>query len=307
MRDITSKQITLRTAEATGILRCEESTLVLIRDQALPKGNPFEIARAAGLLGAKSTPSLIPHCHPVSIDSLEIRFDILDKEQGSESGIRITTLAKSIGRTGIEMEALTAVSVAALTLYDLLKPVDKSLEISSIRLTNKTGGKSSLKKYLGLSPTCAILVCSDSVAAGEQTDRSGHLTRKMLLETGAVISDYQVVGDETTLIQQRITEWVNQDLQFIFTTGGTGLGPRDQTVSAVKEILEKEAVGIAEAIRAYGQQRTPLAMMSRAVAGSVKNTLIITLPGSEDGVRESLEAILPVVFHARKMLLGAGH
>jgi molybdenum cofactor synthesis domain-containing protein len=97
------------------------------------------------------------------------------------------------------------------------------------------------------------------------------------------------------------------DVHFIFTTGGTGLGPRDNTVSAIKSILERDADGITEAMRTYGQMRTPMAMMSRAVAGSIKYTTIVTLPGSSDGAREGLEAILPAVFHARKMLKGGGH
>ena len=101
--------------------------------------------------------------------------------------------------------------------------------------------------------------------------------------------------------------WVKEDIHFIFTTGGTGLGPRDNTVSAVKEILERDADGITEAIRNFGQMRTPLAMMSRAVAGAIAETLIVTLPGSSDGARESLEALLPAVFHARKMMKGGGH
>src|SRR5690606_8021887 len=98
-----------------------------------------------------------------------------------------------------------------------------------------------------------------------------------------------------------------EDIHFIFTTGGTGLGPRDLTVEAVKEILERDADGITEAIRSFGQQRTPMAMMSRAVAGSIGHSLIITLPVSSAGARESLEAILPGVFHARKMMKGGGH
>jgi molybdenum cofactor synthesis domain-containing protein len=116
-----------------------------------------------------------------------------------------------------------------------------------------------------------------------------------------------VVPDDKTTIQQKIQEWVSEDIQFIFTTGGTGLGPRDNTVSAVREILERDADGIAEAMRVYGQMRTPMAMMSRAIAGSIAHTLIVTLPGSSNGARESLEAILPAVFHARKMMEGGGH
>jgi molybdenum cofactor biosynthesis protein MoaC len=316
MRDITGKQITLRTAKAVGIIFCSTETVELIKDNKLPKGNLFDVARAAGFLGAKFTPQLLPHCHPVTIDGMEIEFEFLNRENHreffpenifSKTGIAIIGEAKSIGRTGIEMEMLTAVSVAALEIYDMLKPIDTQLEIGNIRLLEKKGGKSDRKKYFATPPTCAVLVCSDSTAVGKREDKSGKQIRQMLEQVNANVKYYDVVPDEKDQIQSRIKEWVAEDIHFIFTTGGTGLGPRDNTVSAVKEILERDAEGITEAMRAYGQMRTPLAMMSRGVAGSINQTLIITLPGSADGARESLEAVLPAVFHARKMMKGGGH
>lgn len=306
MRDISHKQITLRTARASGVVYCSSATIGLIRNGQLPKGNLFDVARAAGFIGAKQTPQLLPHCHPVAIDGMEMEFELFE-ETADGSGVLITAEARSIGRTGIEMEVLTGVSVAALEIYDMLKPVDKQLEIGHIRLLEKKGGKSDRERYFATAPTCAVMVCSDSTAAGKREDKSGQVIQEMLTAAGALVVAYIVVPDEKTVIQRQIREWVDEDIQFIFTTGGTGLGPRDNTVSAVREILERDAEGIAEAMRAYGQQRTPMAMMSRGVAGSVAHTLIVTLPGSSDGARESLEAILPAVFHARKMMKGGGH
>jgi molybdenum cofactor biosynthesis protein MoaC len=288
----------------------------MIRNDQLPKGNLFDVARAAGFIGAKSTPMLLPHCHPVNIDGMNMTFDFLDKTVHGElfddhmfnrTGIVITGEGSSIGRTGIEMEILTAVSVAALEIYDMLKPVDKALEIGSIKLLEKKGGKSDRMRYAALPPVCAVLVCSDSTAQGTREDKSGKIICDMLKELQADVQHYEIVPDDKEKIQQRIKDWVAKDIHFIFTTGGTGLGPRDNTVAAVKELLERDADGITEAMRSYGQMRTPLAMMSRAIAGSVANTLIVTLPGSSAGARESLEAILPAVFHARKMMLGGGH
>ncbi|HLI93110.1 MAG TPA: bifunctional molybdenum cofactor biosynthesis protein MoaC/MoaB [Puia sp.] len=316
MRDITPKQVSLRTARAAGIIFCAAETISLIREDKLPKGNLFDVARAAGFLGAKLTPQLLPHCHPVGIDGMEMQFEFLDSLQhgelfGAEAaarpGIVIRGEAKSIGRTGIEMEVLTGVSVAALEIYDMLKPVDKHLEIGCIKLVEKSGGKSDREKYFAMSPTCAVLVCSDSTAAGKREDRSGRVVVGMLEAARAVVRHYAVVPDDKLRIQTQIRNWVAEDIQFVFTTGGTGLGPRDNTVAAVAEILERDANGIAEAMRVHGQMRTPLAMMSRGVAGSIGETLIVTLPGSSDGARESLEAILPAVFHARKMMKGGGH
>ena len=316
MRDITHKQITLRTARAIGVIFCSSATVELIVNNQLPKGNLFDVARAAAFVGAKSAPQLLPHCHPVAIDGMEVQFEFLNKEKHStyldetvfsKHGIVITGEAKSIGRTGIEMEMLTGVSVAALEIYDMLKPVDTQLEIGCIKLLEKKGGKSDRKKYFATPPTCAVLVCSDSTAEGKREDSSGKLIQQMLEDVNANVKYYKIVPDNKEQIQQQIKEWVKEDVHFIFTTGGTGLGPRDNTVSAVKEILERDADGISETIRNYGQMRTPLAMMSRGIAGSIAQTLIVTLPGSSDGARESLEAILPAVFHARKMMKGGGH
>ena len=316
MRDITHKQISLRTAKAIGVIFCSPATIELIQKNELPKGNLFDVARAAAFLGAKATPQLLPHCHPVTIDGMDVEFEILNKDLHTElfsssildrTGIVIKGEAKSIGRTGIEMEILTGISVAALEIYDMLKPVDTELEIGSIKLLEKKGGKSDRKKFFATPPTCAVLVCSDSTAEGKREDKSGKLITEMLQQVNANVKYYEIVADDKEKIQQQIKNWVAEDVAFIFTTGGTGLGPRDNTVVAVKEILERDADGITEAIRAYGQMRTPLAMMSRAVAGSISQTLIVTLPGSSDGARESLEAILPAVFHARKMMKGGGH
>ena len=316
MRDISHKQITLRTARAVAIIFCSDQSIELIKSNALPKGNLFDVARAAGFLGAKLTPQLLPHCHPVTIDAMDFTFNFINRELHTElftddilsrTGIVILGEAKSIGRTGIEMETLTAVSVAALEIYDMLKPVDTKLEIGNIRLLEKKGGKSDRNRYIEESPSCAVLVCSDSTAKGERDDKSGLLICDMLKKVNGNVLHYKILPDDKEAIQKQIKDWVADDIQFIFTTGGTGLGPRDNTVSAVKEILERDADGITEAMRTFGQMRTPLAMMSRSVAGAIGKTLIVTLPGSPNGAKESLEAILPGVFHARKMMEGGGH
>ncbi|MBD1424403.1 bifunctional molybdenum cofactor biosynthesis protein MoaC/MoaB [Sphingobacterium arenae] len=315
MRDISHKINTLRTALAHAVIYITELTAVKIQRDELPKGNLFDVARAAAFLGAKTTPQLLPHCHSVNIDAMQVDFEYIYPsshpdfftEPQLRAGILITVSAKSIGRTGIEMETLTAASIAALELYDMLKPVDNQLEIGHIRLANKTGGKSDHNRFLAPLATCAILVCSDATASGHRQDNSGRKIEEMLEATGAQVLDYQIVADEKPRIQQAVKTWVDRDIHFIFTTGGTGLGPRDVTVEAVSELIDKRADGIVEAMRGHGQQRTPLAMMSRSVAGTIGNSLIVTLPGSTNGVKECLEAILPALFHARKMMMGGGH
>jgi cyclic pyranopterin monophosphate synthase len=315
MRDITRKTITLRQAKAVGVVLCQPATIELIKNDQLPKGDLLNIAKAAGFLAAKNTHNLIPHCHPVSIDAMNISYEYLEGGTAPESlehlsgkyGVVIYCDAKSIAKTGIEMEVLTAVSVAALTIYDLLKPVDKEIEIASTKLLSKSGGKTDRLRFYKKSYTCAILVCSDSTSAGHREDKSGAKIRELLEPFGATISDFQIVPDDKAVIQNAINGWVEKGIQFIFSTGGTGLGPRDVTVQAVKEIIEKEAVGIAEAMRDHGGMRTPMAMFSSAVAGMKNETMIVTLPGSTKGVEECLDAILPTIFHANEIVKGGGH
>ncbi|MDH4263723.1 MAG: bifunctional molybdenum cofactor biosynthesis protein MoaC/MoaB [Spirochaetia bacterium] len=303
MIDITHKQTSLRTALASGEIKLTKETIPKIINNELPKGNLFDIARAAAYLGAKNTASLIPHCHPTPIESLDVKCEV--DEAGSR--VIVKALAKTIYKTGIEMEAMTAVSIALLTIYDLLKPVDKKMEIGSIKLLEKTGGRSQQMAELKKGLTAAVLVCSDSTAAGKRQDKSGLIIQEMLKTYGVEILAYEIVPDEPEQIQKNIIEWVKKDIAFVFTTGGTGLSPRDQTVDAVKSLFEQEAPGIGEAMRSYGMNMTPKAMHSRSVAGSIQTTLIVCLPGSSAGARESLQAVLPGLFHARSMLKGGGH
>jgi cyclic pyranopterin phosphate synthase len=137
MVDVSKKQITARTAIARGVVKMKSETMELIRDGRIKKGDVLAVAQVAGIMGAKKTPELIPMCHPLQITGVDISFTPL-----SESELGIIATAKTMDRTGVEMEALTAVSIAALTVYDMCKAVDKSMMISDIELVEKTGGKS---------------------------------------------------------------------------------------------------------------------------------------------------------------------
>lgn len=145
MVDITHKDVTLRiaTAEATVVLSRQE-TVDAIRADEVPKGNVFEMSRAAGLLGVKKTPDLLPDCHPIPIEGTQIEYDL----QGLE--IRILVTVRTHYKTGVEVEAMHGASVVALNLYDMLKPIDKGIEIQRVRLLEKRGGKSDILRAQGL-------------------------------------------------------------------------------------------------------------------------------------------------------------
>jgi len=139
MVDVSGKGETLRVARASGLVRMREETLALIRDRGLAKGDVLEVARLAGIMGAKRTGDLIPLCHPIGLDAVEV-----DLRPVGPGTLRIEATVKVLGRTGVEMEAMTAVSVAALTVYDMCKAVDRAIEIGAVRLEEKSGGRGGL-------------------------------------------------------------------------------------------------------------------------------------------------------------------
>lgn len=292
MINITHKSSSLRKAIAVAIVKVSSlDTINAIQNNTVPKGNVLESARVAALFAAKKTAEVIPDCHPMPVEFTAIRFNIKDLEISIEAEIH------TVYKTGVEVEAMYAASVAAITIYDMLKPIDKQIEISNIRLVHKSGGKSDVKVKGDVTYKAAVIVCSDSVSSGKKEDMAGKAIMERLKKFNIESPFYAVVPDEIIKIQQMINDAVGHGAQIIVLTGGTGLSKRDITPEAVKPLIETEIPGIVEWARQFGQQRTPYAMLSRGVAGFIKNTLVLTLPGSVNGVNETIDALFPQVLH----------
>lgn len=302
MVDITNKVTTLRTAVAQAIVKVSKpETIEAIKNDTVPKGNVFAMSKAAGLLGVKRTPDILPDCHPLPIEFTSVEYEINNLE------ITVIFTVKTIYKTGVEVEAMHGASVVALNMYDMLKPIDKGIEIHAIKLLNKKGGKSDFKDKFRKDLTAAVVVCSDTISVGHKEDKAGKAIIEKLESCDVKISDYIIIPDEKDVIQDKAKTFQEQGVDLIIYTGGTGLSGRDVTPEALTPILDRRIPGIEEAIRNYGQDRMPYAMLSRSIAGTINSTLVLALPGSTKGAKESMDAIFPSVLHIFRILKGARH
>jgi cyclic pyranopterin phosphate synthase len=302
MVDITFKTFTLRKAIASATVKASHAaTIEAVKNGTVPKGSVLEFARASALLAIKKTSDVIPDCHPLPVEFASINYDMDDLN------INITVEVHTIYKTGVEVEAMHGASVAALVIYDMLKPIDKNVEIARIRLLEKQGGKSSQAAIETENLAAAVVVCSDSVSRGVKNDTSGKLLVEALQKQGITDIDYSIVPDDISAIRQQIERFKNKGCNLLLFTGGTGLSDRDVTPEAVQPFITKEIPGIMETARNYGQDRVKTSMLSRGIAGFSDDMLIITLPGSSGAVKEYVQALFPQVLHVFSVKKGEGH
>ncbi|MEP6712774.1 MAG: bifunctional molybdenum cofactor biosynthesis protein MoaC/MoaB [Ferruginibacter sp.] len=302
MVNITHKSNSLRQAIAIAtVVVSKIETIEAANERKVPKGDIFEFSRAAGLLAIKKTSDTIPDCHPLPIEFAVFTYET----EGLQ--LHIKAEVHTIYKTGVEVEAMHGAAVAALTVYDMLKPIDKGVYISTIKLVSKKGGKTDFSDQQVAGLKSVVIVCSDSVIKGIKEDTAGLKVVEKLKKNNIEIIDYTTIPDDFELIQQKAKAYANTDCNLLVFVGGTGLSPRDITPDAIKPLLTREIPGVMETARSYGQERMPYAMLSRGVCGFINNTLVITLPGSPKGAAETMEALFPYILHVFKVAEGMRH
>ena len=301
MVNITHKSNSLRKAIATATVAVsKKETIEAVKNKTVPKGDVFEFSRAAGLLAIKKTSDVIPDCHPLPVEFAAITYTV------DGLNIIITVEVHTIYKTGVEVEAMHGASITALTMYDMLKPIDKVVEISSIKLLQKKGGKSDFINE-AIKLKCAVIVCSDTISKGAGTDTSGKTAIEKLKQFALETKTYKIIPDDVAIIRAELQTLVEANIDLILFTGGTGLSLRDVTPEAISSLIEIPVPGIMETVRHYGQERMPYAMLSRGVAGFIQNSLVITLAGSASAVDEAIDALFPHVLHVFKVRSGDKH
>lgn len=297
MVDITQKSNTLRHAKArASVILSNEEAMAALKEHKVPKGNVFESARVAALYAAKKTAEMIPDCHPLPVEFTEVDFEIEDMTLHCDVEI------KTIYKTGVEVEAMHAASVAALTAYDMLKPLDKNIHISDIHLLWKKGGKTDKEKFLPAQAVkTAIIVCSDSISAGKAEDKSGQWLQSTLGQFNCETKEAIVVSDDPTEIEKAIQK-ASAESSLIILSGGTGLNSRDNTRKVLEKLITKELSGIREVARNYSNDRMPFSFLSESMSGLMDDKLILSMPGSIGAVRDYTHALFPEVLHVFKVL-----
>ncbi len=323
MVDVSAKADTARIAVAAGELRTTPEVIRLVRADDMPKADVLSTARIAGINGAKKTSELIPLCHQLALSSVNVSFGF------TEDSITIEATAKTKGPTGVEMEALTAVAVAGLTLHDMVKAVDPAATLNGVRLVTKEGGKhghwvrpeaeqhrkhhhekhetpaAAPASLAGAGRTAAVVVASTGVAAGTRTDTTGPVLAKWLAEQGFSVRGPLVFADAD--ISFGLSDALASEPDLVISTGGTGASPTDATPEATLALIDRELPGVADAIRQAGTAKFPLAALSRGVAGLAGRTVIVNLPGSPGGVKDGIAVLTPILEHLLAQVAGGGN
>ncbi len=319
MVDVSDKPVSTRIARARARLRMSVGAAEAVRDGSGPKGEVLAVARLAGVQAAKQTPALIPLAHPLPLSYVDVEARV----EPGEGLVELVAEARTAAGTGVEMEAMTAAAVAALTVYDMVKGLERGVAIEQVVLLEKRGGRSDYRLEedgagsadgAGLPRRelrgAAVVTVSTSKAAGRGQDESGPRLVALAERLGLDVLASEIVSDDRGRLEALLRRLADeQGCALILTSGGTGVADRDVTPQATRAVIEFEVDGLGEAMRAASQPYTGNWMLSRALAGVRGGTLIVNLPGSPRSIEQIGAELADPLRHALDLLGGGdgGH
>jgi cyclic pyranopterin monophosphate synthase len=266
-------------------------------DRQMP--SVLQTACVAGQMAARRASEILPGACAAEIDSVEVAH------QWGDVDLRLTAEVSGLSRAGLASRALLAVNICATALVDALDEHADSVTVEQARVVEQSGGMGDLGYDFEPPLSAAVISISDAVASGKKSDRAAEAVAaeiERLADAGVRLVSREVLGDDAHQIEALVGRLAADSVDLVLTVGGTGLAHTDVTVDTVEPMLERPIPGIMEAARAHGQQLTPLAFMSRGVAGLIGATLVVTLPGSTQGAQESCDALFPAILHVFKTL-----
>ena len=286
MVDVTRKRRSKRVAEAEVRVHARPEILDRIERGDTPKGEVLPVARAAALMASKTTHLVLPHCHPLGITGAEV---LVEREPGA---LRVLVKVTAIDRTGVEMEALYAASVAALTIYDMAKFADEDMRIEGLHLVSKQGGKSDLARAIPSRVRARVVPlqgCGEVAAA----------VAARLAAAGADCATTPPLAAEVERLEASLLDHCNAgDVDLLLTVGGTGLGSAGCAAEATLRVLEEPVPGLVEVARTFAWERHAPSALETGTAGIRSGVLIVNLPGESSAAATALDALLPWLFCA---------
>lgn len=330
MVDVGAKDVTARAARAHARVSASDHALGLLARGELKKGDALAIARIAAIASVKKTPDLIPLCHPIAITGVKVSVEVVT------GGVDIVATVRTADRTGIEMEALTAVTVGALNIVDMIKAVDRGAHIAFARIEHKEGGRSGTwsrsadgemihddsaastpapedpagpavpADAAGPRTSVGVLTISDRSSRGERADETGPYIAATAEDWGYA-TVRATVPDEVFAIRAAVQQLQADGAWLIVTTGGTGITPQDVTPEALEPLLTTQLPALTTALQATGIGKAAGALLTRSLAGLIGRTAVVALPGSPGAVRDGMDVIAQVREHLAAQLAGADH
>ncbi len=290
MDDSSSNPAAQQSAKAEGKIFFSNGAREILLKENTPKTDVVTAAKVAGIQAAKRASEVIPFHHANTLNWVELNFS------AGEDHIKIESTVKAVSRSGLEMEALTAVSVAALTLLDICKEHDQQVNIQDLKLVPKVSKKKMLTVKTPIK--VGIIVISDRITAGLADDEVGQLLQSGFANAGYHANNYSIISNDSDKLIEKVQEWLEQSIELIITAGGNGIGPRDITLTSLEPFFDFRMEGLEQTLHSIAQVNNNGFFVDRLAVGKIGKTIVICLPIDVALAQDALNVILPNMHQA---------
>lgn len=296
MKDISMRNSNVKYAKASGELLLDKFTIGLIKENKIKAGNVMETAKNCGLIGGKFAANSIIHAHNSPIDYVNTEVQI------NEESLLVTSIVKSIGKSGVESNAVASVTNALLNAFDMTRCLCKTAKITNIQLIESIGKSKDFNRKRKESLKACLLIVSDVKFNGSKKENSSQLIIDFLKKQQINVEVSKILQEDEVVLKNEIEDLIKNKFQLILLAGSSSLNSKGVASKVAKEMCDRNLPGISEAIRKFGKDRTPFSMFSDEYCGVKGDTILLNIPGNSSGAIESLSAIFPGFLKAYSMM-----